>query len=327
VLGLALLLTLLPLDISAQDDARAEAVASSVGWLLDQQADDGGFPGISRESDPGTTADAILALVAARSLGIDAELEPALDYLAENALVYAQTDPGSAAKLSLALSTAGLDPHDFNTVDPLSIVQAAASNGLIGFGPYEHALGILALAAAGEAISDETIAVARDTQGEDGGWAFDGTVEPGAADTNTTALMVQGLVAAGLSDDEAVAGGVQYLLAAQDADGGFPYQPGGDVDANSTALSVQALIASGIADQAAIDNGIAALIAFQNENGSFSWLLDPRDENLFSTLQAVPALAGLALPYTSDAVTDATPAATPVAATPDAVPVAALLVA
>jgi prenyltransferase beta subunit len=232
VLGLALLLTLLPLGLSAQDNARSDAVASTVGWLLDQQADDGGFPGLSGESDPGTTADAILALVAARSLGIDTELAPALNYLAENALVYAQTNPGSAAKLALTLSAAGLDPHDFNKVDPLAIVQAAAANGLIGFGPYEHALGILALAAAGEAIADETIAVAMDTQGEDGGWAFDGSVEAGAADTNTTALMVQGLIAAGLSDGEAVAGGIDYLLASQDAEGGFPNQPGGDVDAN-----------------------------------------------------------------------------------------------
>jgi prenyltransferase beta subunit len=107
-----------------------------------------------------------------------------------------------------------------------------------------------------------------------------------------------------------VAGGVEYLLAAQADDGGFSYLSGDPIDSNSTALSIQALIAAG-ADDAAIGAAMTALMAFQNENGSFSWMLDPRDENLFSTVEAIPALAGLAMSFS---VTDA--GGTPVAATP-----------
>jgi len=318
MLALVLVLALLPTGTGAQDQQQAETVADAVGWLLGQQAEDGGFPGFSGGSDPGTTADAVIALVAARSLGIEADLEPALVYLGGNALVLAQTGPGSAAKLSLALAAAGLDPHDFNSIDPLSIVEAAARSGLIGFGPFDHALGILALAAAGEEVPEGTIAIARDSQGEDGGWAFDGSTGAGAADTNTTALVIQALVSAGLSDDEVVARGIAYLLSTQAAEGGFPYQPGGPIDANSTALSLQALIAADGVDDALIDSAQAALSGFQNENGSFSWMFDPRDENMFATLQAIPAAAGLAMPIKFVGV------ARPVAATPEATPVAVL---
>ena len=66
---------------------------------------------------------------------------------------------------------------------------------------------------------------------------------------------------------------------------------------------------------------MAALLEFQNDNGSFTWLLDPRDDNMFATLQAMPALAGLVMPIVSF------DAGTPVAATPEPSPVAMLLAA
>jgi hypothetical protein len=37
-------------------------------------------------------------------------------------------------------------------------------------------------------------------------------------------------------------------------------------------------------------------MAFQNESGSFSYVLDPKDENLFATVQAIPALAAQPFP-------------------------------
>jgi hypothetical protein len=58
-------------------------------------------------------------------------------------------------------------------------------------------------------------------------------------------------------------------------------------------------------------------VQFQNENGSFSWLLDPRDENVFSTVEAIPALAAVAV-----LVAAPTPGAEGVPASPVASPVA-----
>jgi prenyltransferase beta subunit len=319
-LGLLLVLTMMPGLAAAHDDAYHESVQQAASWLMAQQADDGGFPGFSGESDPSTTTDAVIALAAAQPEGVEESIDAALAYLGTHALVVAQAGPGAAAKLSLALAAAGLDPRDFEGVNTLSIVQAAADQGLIGSGPFEHALGMLALSAAGEPIPDGVIAVVRDTQGDSGGWAFDGATDAAAADTNTSALMVQALIAAGLDNDEAVTRGIDYLLSTAAPEGGFPYQPGGPIDANSTSLSTQALIAAGRADDAVVDSALQALVELQNESGSFSWIDDPRDENMFATLQAIPALAGQALPVLpmQSAIPAATPIASPVALLPAA---------
>jgi hypothetical protein len=275
------------------------ALDSSVAWLVSQQAKGGGFLGFSGEPDAGTTTDAVLALVAAKEAGIDVDLDKALAFLGEGALVYAQTGPGQAAKLALTVLAAGGDPTNINNVNPLSIVEIATKSetGIIGFGYFDHALGVLALAATGSEIPDSTIEAFRNGQIEDGSWAFDGTSTAGAGDTNTTALAIQALVAAGLGDDEMVTKGLDYLKASQAENGAFGYQPGAAGDSNSTALAIQAIIAAG-QDPASDDwkNAGAALTAFQNESGAFFYNDDMPDDNLFSTVQAIPALAGLPLP-------------------------------
>ncbi len=103
----------------------------------------------------------------------------------------------------------------------MAIVERIADRGMIGMGPYEHAYGIMALVATGMPVPEAAIEAARGSQIEDGAWAFDGTMEPGAGDTNTTAMMVQALVAAG-SHDEMVARAQAYLLGAQNGMVDFP---------------------------------------------------------------------------------------------------------
>ena len=70
---------------------------------------------------------------------------------------------------------------------------------------------LIALTAAGEAIPDAALEPVRTAQGEDGGWAFDGSTAPGAADSNTTALVIQALVAAGHGDDPMVDRALAFL--------------------------------------------------------------------------------------------------------------------
>lgn len=234
-----------------------------------------------------------------------------MKYLEGQALVYAQFSPGAAAKFSMALVAAGMDPHDIDNVDPMSIVVVASGLGMIGLGPYDHALGLQALVATGEAVPDLAIQAARDSQIEDGSWAFDGTSTPGAGDTNTTAQMLMGLMAAGVHD-EMVDRGIAYLAGATNDDGGYPYQPGAESDANSTALVLQAFIAAGDPDLVdAQEQAIAALLGMQNESGAFFYMASVPDDNQFATVQAIPALAGVAFPL---------PVALPVLATPEATP-------
>lgn len=277
-----------------------DALPRGVTWLLEQQAENGGFAGLSGEPDAGVTADAVIALVAARNAGVAIDggaLDRAVAFLEENALVYTQTGPGQAAKLALAAVAVGRNPRDFATVNPLSIIETSARRGQIGFSLYDHALGLLALSAAGATVPPNALQPLQSTQLEDGSWSFDGSTDEGAGDTNTTAIVVQALAAIGMGDDPMVEKAIEYLRSAQAEEGGFPYQPGGAPDANSTALAVQAIIAVG--DNPASEdwrNAAAALANFQNESGAFRFQHEMPDDNLLSTLQALPALAGQAFP-------------------------------
>jgi hypothetical protein len=298
-------------------------VAAAASWLQSQQAADGGFPGFSGESDAGATADAIIALAAAGNAGETVDLTKAVEFLNQNALVYAQTGPGQAAKLVLAITAAGGDPTNVQNVNPLSIVEVSSKSGsgMIGFGPFDHALGVLALVATGTDVPATTIDVFRTSQIDDGSWAFDGSTAAGSGDTNTTAVAIQALVAAGQGDDPIVAKALEYLKTTQTDSGGFPYQPGQTPkgDANSTAIVVQALIAAGEDPaSAAWKNAAGALAAFQNPSGAFRYTDDEPDDNLFATLQAIPAIAGQPYPIKADTGAtsegDGTDVATPAAA-------------
>lgn len=277
-----------------------EALARGAAWLVSQQAPDGGFVGFSGSSDPGVTADALVALSAVRNAGVQIDsraMDRGVQYLEQNALVYTQTGPAQSAKLVLAMVAAGRNPRDVATVNPLSIVETSARRGLIGFGIFDHALGIMALAAAGAPVPPNALDPFTSAQLADGSWAYDGSTTEGAGDTNTTAIVIQALAALGMAHDPMVKKGLAYLAAAQAEDGGFPYQPGSPPDANSTALAVQAIIAAG-GDPSSDDwrHAMAALAAFQNESGAFRYQADQPDDNLFATVQALPALAGQPLP-------------------------------
>ena len=100
----------------------------------------------------------------------------------------------------------------------------------------------------------------------------------------------------------------------QDPAGGFAFGGGAPLvpDANSTALAVQAILAAG-QDPAGVEwkNATGALATFQNSTGAFRYTDAEPADNLFATVQAVPALAGRPLPIRAGSV--ATPAASPVA--------------
>lgn len=314
MLAIALVLALLP-AIGRASTPSAEshaAIETSVSWLLEQRQADGGFMGFSGATDAGTTADAVIALAAAQATGIEVDLEPSVAFLVESALEATQMGAGMAAKLVLAAVAAGIDPTDIDGVDAVSVIVPSAneSTGLYGSGVYDHALGMLALVAAGRDVPAEAIVALEQTQGGDGAWAYDGSTARGAGDTNTTSLVIQAMVAADQIDHPGVAKGIDYLMSAQTEDGGFAYSPTAQPytsDANSTALVLQALLLAESVEASVTDAATTALLTYQNDSGAFGYNPEAQDDNLFATVQAIPALAGLALPIGVDA--DATPIA------------------
>lgn len=303
---LLVLATLVPASIAAQDatpDASplatpvaAPGVEGAVAWLIDQQQEDGSWLGFSGEPDAGTTVDAVIALAAADEAGIDVgdSIDLALAWLDTdtNAADYVAGGPGAAAKLVIALVAVGDESLEIGGTTPIEIVHEGldSDTNLYGFGLYDHSYALMALAATGSEIEPEAISVLETMQAGNGGFAWDGSTDEAMVDSNTTAMIVQALLAAGEGDD-IVASGLGYLRLTVN-DQGAGYSVGAEADANSTALVAQAFIA---ADEDAT-HLITQLGTFQNASGAYFWMAADATDNAFSTVQAIPAAVGIALP-------------------------------
>lgn len=304
---------------AAAEPGADPALVRAVEHLLGQQDEAGGFAGFSGEPDPGVTTDAVVALRAASSQGIDtaAAIDRAVAYLAANGGAYAETGPGQAAKLALAAISGGQNPRDFGGADLIAALSspdasdAATPAAILADSVYSHALVLLALAAANEPVPPAMVEALREAQIEDGSWAFAGTTDLGAGDSNTTGLVLQALVATGNGADPMVDSGLAYLSSVQNEFGQFLYQAGqaDPADANSTALAVQALIATG-QDPSGPEwlNATQGLAVFQNVSGGFRYVDIMPADNLLATVQAIPALAGYALPVATACDEEAAPA-------------------
>jgi hypothetical protein len=282
--------------------ARAQvdpALDRALGALRQWQQFDGGFTnGFSEGSDVGTTADAMLALVAA---GVDpatwnVDAGDPLGYLQEQVRAGGVAGPGLAAKVAMAVVVSGGDPAEFGGADLIAVIRDGYddSTGLFGGGPFDSALAITALEAAGLPLPEGALEGLLSAQLSDGSFSFSGDTTEGAGDSNTTALVVQALVAANSSD--AIASALDYFRGTQNADGGWTYQKpsafGEETDANSTALVIQALMAAG-EDLDAWGNPQETLLALQVPSGAFIYTRSTSAENVLATLQAIPVLAGV----------------------------------
>jgi hypothetical protein len=314
MLVLALLLAIaIPVLAAADTQAALDYVAT-------QQNPDGGFgSGFSPDSSAASTADAVLAIAAVNGdIGaFDQGGNTPMTYLA--AAAPSITTGGDLAKVIMAAIAVGENPRALGGVDAVSKLESMTGpDGRIGGDMdtfFAHLLAVTALVSAQRPVPPEAIALIVDGQQETGAWAWDGT-DATAADTNTTALAVQALVAAGEpASGDAVAGAMDYYRSIQNDDGGWPYQNpsdfGTDTDANSTAVTIQALTAAGF-DPASAEwskdgaSPMTALEAFQNPSGAFAWQAAMPDDNLLATIQALPAIAGKAFPFATMDVGEAT---------------------
>ncbi|NPV08586.1 MAG: hypothetical protein HPY83_11585 [Anaerolineae bacterium] len=318
LLSLVLLVSLLLFSVLPAHASAPEAV----NWLKAQQRPDGGFG--MEQSTLSETAEVVYALAAAGEdlTSVAVGGNSPLDFLAAN--VDQATTVGAQAKVALAFTAAGRDASDVDGVDLIGVIgDSLDAEGKFG-GPEailtDHLYAMLALTSAGQEVPSAAVDWLVARQAPNGGWAWNASPDEADTDSNTTALALQALVAAGVASDElAVTSALEYLRGLQNEDGGFCYQKpspyGTDTDANSTAVVLQALVAVGedLADWVSSEgNGPRdALAALQNQSGAFAWQAAFPDNNLLATAQAVPALLGRPYPI----------AVTPVGAEP---PVAAM---
>ena len=301
-------------------DPNLPAADKALAWMRAQQLADGSFPGFGA----GSTADAVYA-IAARGTDPNSYTKDGkspLDYLASKATDLTKS-AGGTAKLALAVSLAGKDPRNFAGLNLANTINSFVdpATGHYGQDVTGQALVILALAAMQSAGHPQAIAWLAAQQGPEGGWSFSGDQKAGAADTNTTGLVLQALgsVAAGAQYKPQIDKALAYLHTQQNTDGGFPYAQGDPnssaSDANSTAVVIMGLVAVGEDPTGAADvwtkggqTPAGALLSFQNAGGAFRYQQTPPDDNGGATYQAVPALLERALPFAPVAVPIIAPA-------------------
>jgi hypothetical protein len=272
------------------------AAQDAIDYIRTLQNADGGFPAFGAESNAGTTIDAMLAFVGVgvRPNSVKNGGNSPLDYLEAQAASYTTT-ADHAAKLVIGLVAAGEDPRDFAGSDWVAKMQSYydASTHHYGEATFEQMLYILARRSLGSSVSSGVVSYLESKELPVGCWEY---ADGWGCDTNSTAVAVQALVAAGVDDSDAsIEAALDYLTSVQNVDGGFPYMPGSDSDAQSTAWVLQALIAAG----ENVDAGgpwekpgghtpMQSLLSFQDAaTGAFTYA---GEDNAYATYQVVPAL-------------------------------------
>ena len=240
-----------PAAVTPSTSGSAQAAA---GWIGRQLAAGGGVLSYNGATDWGKTEDALFALAAA-GVGGD-QIAATAAKIAASGTAYLGTDDqiganvAAIAKTALALEVAGVDPSHVaagtGTRDLLAQLRSVLNaDGTFGSGDtaYTQAYVLLALARTDGGVPASALGWLEAQQcvaagAARGSYGF-GTL-CSSPDADTTALVIQALVAAGAApSDPAVADAVSWLKAQQGSDGGVMSSFGG-VNANTTGVSAQA---------------------------------------------------------------------------------------
>ncbi|MGM1064688.1 peptidase [Saccharothrix sp. Mg75] len=272
--AVAVALAALALPAPAHAAEPGTPAGTAAGWLTRQLVDgdhleSAGYP------DPGLTLDAAFALAAADVASDTGERVGAWVARPGTISNYLHFDTpatesyaGAHAKLALFASVTGADPTDFGGVDLVAGLTAlkAPSGRFTDRTAYQdysngfsQAFAVLALDRAGGAPRDAVDFLAGG-RCPDGGFPLLLATAPCTSHVDATAMAVQALLAADRAD--AAAGGLTWLVNAQQPGGGFRDERGLDEgNANSTGLAAQALRVGG--EARAADRAAAFLASLQ----------------------------------------------------------------
>jgi Prenyltransferase and squalene oxidase repeat len=227
--------------------ARPATAGTPVGYLIAAQNPDGGFgPAPGQPSLQLYAGWASLGLAAAGENPQDIERDghTVIGYI-ESGLA-ANSDPGSVERTILVARAAGLSAENFGGRDLVSALERdIGRNGAVSDQTNLTAFAILALRAAG--LAPELASVSWVVRQEDSDGGFNYGTRGGSSDVDDSGSVLEALAGVGGSAaSHARTRAVRYIRSQQDADGGFPSQPGAGSNAQSTAFAVQGLIAAGV---------------------------------------------------------------------------------
>lgn len=273
--------------------------SNTINYLEDQLQADGGFPGLSDVSDPGTTARALLAF---HAIGVDPQqfvstegLTP-IDYLLDTYQGYILDDnqllfPGNAGLILAALSFFQSVPEDLPALildtlqeDGSFSTEAAKdwNSGVVT--DLSQALAILGLGANGDPIPAAAVNYLLAKQLDDGTWdnGF-------GSDPDTTALVMVALLTSGQVDKEhaAIQAALQYFKDTQLENAAWrPLWDSSTINVDTTGWITLALVSAGEDLKDWEVNGVsprrALLSAVQPDGG-----IGENFVNVYSTVEAL----------------------------------------
>jgi hypothetical protein len=263
---------------------------AALAWLLTQQDRTTGQVGAATENPVARSAEIALSLAAISQ--DPATFKNGTASLADYLTPAVPTDVGTAGELLLARATW---PDIGPTAPLIAQLNAAylqgcsAAPGQYGGSIFSDSLAILGLRAAGQRLGAEAVAFLRTKQNPtDHGWSFD-TAGKYGSDSNTSAIVLQALLAAGVAPDDAtIQNGFAYLKT-QFANGGF-FSFGSTPDPNSNELGIQAIVAAGLQHTAPwsdmLASAEASLASEQIASGPDAGALTAGDKVFATTLAA-----------------------------------------
>jgi energy-coupling factor transport system substrate-specific component len=279
-------------------------VAREVAYLAKAQNADGGFGGTTGQSSSELFSSwAALGLAAAERnpLSVRKGGHTVLDAI--RAQAGSLHGAGDIERTILALHACGVSVRSLPGGDPVRrLLRFRARDGSFGGLTNLTAFAILALRAAGYSTHDRVVRGAASwlarQQEADGGFGF--AKRGGGSDIDDTAAALQALVAAGARGKTTAAHAVAFIFGAQNLDGGFPQQTGGESNAQSTAWAVQALDAASRNVEAVTRQGSRSPLGYLRSlvasDGSVRYSRTGAQTPVWVTAQALTALAGKPLP-------------------------------
>jgi hypothetical protein len=297
---------------------RVMAARKALEYIRAQQDVDGSWDTGSGTS-PGAACDGIFAIVA---YGDDpntwkqtSSVTSPVDYLETYASTYPSSSAGAAGKMILAVVAAGKDPESFGGANLHTELQNHynSGTGVYGTAPgnvSDQSWAILALDAMGKPIPPLAVNALKGMVESTGTWQWWDDRSYGTS-MALMALRSAGEPVGSFYFDEAYDHMRNTL---QHNDGGFPQRTPAvspwqtdESDTNSTAFDVMGLLAGGENPQAwkwtkqltgtdeitiTVNTPMYWLLGMQNSSKAFGLKDNPTDraDNLYSTLQVVPAL-------------------------------------
>jgi prenyltransferase beta subunit len=261
---------------------RDRHVTEALDYICAHQLSKGGFFASGEADAPGTTPWAILAIVAGqeRPTAWDKDGKDPIDYLQslnlENEARSSLNPPAFYAKSILAFT-------------------AALQNDLIIQNAGTPRINLLAKLLTYRYDLEDDPATANQNEDINGHFSPDVAGDRSLYDVTTTTWALLALRAA----DQSKTGDVvvetrQWLVDAQNADGGWGIQTGAKSATDQTAAAIQALVAAGVdPGDTTIQRGLGFLVAAQRADGGFGYYLSDVRSNAESTAWTVQAIVAV----------------------------------